>query len=68
MIIPPPRYEEPEVPVIAVTEHKEAARIRAYLDVPNWKCSACGAIMFGRCKFCAYCKFKLGVDTWKEKT
>lgn len=37
--------------------------IRWYINCPNWKCDKCGAVMFGRMKYCVYCKMRLGVET-----
>jgi hypothetical protein len=54
MIIPIPKYEEPD-PVVALYERYAPdmhERIRKFLDCPNWKCT-CGLTNFGRNKQCA---------------
>jgi len=53
MIIPPPKYEEPEVP-----ELSDAEWIRAYLNCVPWKCDKCGLTNFGRNEKCADCREK----------
>jgi rubrerythrin len=52
MIIPSPKYEEPEVSI----EERTDDWYRNYLAVPPWKCPACGLTNFGRNKHCASCK------------
>ena len=57
MLIPRPTQSEPEEP-----ELSGAAWIKWYLDVPNWQCVVCQAVMFGRMTYCVYCKVKFGKD------
>jgi uncharacterized OB-fold protein len=69
MIIPRPTYTEPapsDTPN-GVTEG-QAERIRQYMDCENWTCLKCGAVMFGRMKYCVYCKFKLNVLVLRGQT
>jgi hypothetical protein len=61
MLIPRPTQNEPEEP--DVSELSSGAYIKWYLDVPNWKCNVCHAVMFGRMTYCVYCKVRLGKDT-----
>jgi hypothetical protein len=35
-------------------------KIKLFMDCPDWKCPECACIVFGRCKECPYCKYKLG--------
>lgn len=58
--IPLPTYNEPDetVPPVIDSDESRNAWIRWYLDTPNWKCDACGSVMFGRVKYCIYCKWK----------
>jgi len=42
-------------------------RARIYADCLNWKCPECGCVVFGRCKTCPYCRFKLGKITERLK-
>ena len=65
MIIPPPRYEEPAV-VVPTTDTKRDEYIKWFLNVPSWKCTKCGAVMFGRMDYCVYCKMRLGIHTPRE--
>jgi hypothetical protein len=64
MLIPIPTHNEPD---LEQPQHKNDAErdryIRWYMDCPSWKCDKCGAVMFGRMKYCVYCKLRLGVDT-----
>lgn len=67
MIIPLPKYTEPEPTVgepasQSITEG-QAEWIKWYLDVPNWICPVCQATMFGRMKYCVYCKARFNRDT-----
>lgn len=57
MIIPLPNYykEEPDIPPPRKTDF---LKIREYLNCENWKCQKCGSVMFGRVKYCVYCKAK----------
>ena len=71
MLIPLPKYkEETADPKSEYTVHltpgeiqKEMDRVRKYLDVPNWTCEKCGAVMFGRMEHCVYCKVRLSTLT-----
>lgn len=45
-------------------------KTQIYMNCQSWKCSECGCVVFGRCKTCPYCRYKLGKitnrpDTWK---
>lgn len=70
LIKPPNDYGVPEPELIEDKPVEDAQkiwernrRITLYLDVKPWKCSECGAVMFGRMKYCVYCKLRLGKDT-----
>lgn len=59
MIIPIPKYNELEIP----SEDWTPEFALWFMDCPSWKCSKCGAVIFGRIKYCVYCKMVLHVDT-----
>ena len=63
MMIPIPQYNEPEKTEAQFHSEEEAIRMKAYLNVPSWKCTHCKATMFGRMTYCVYCKLRLGIDT-----
>lgn len=65
MLIPIPKYNEPEVSFKDEKELQDAAYIKWYLNVKHWECPKCGTTMFGRILYCVYCKLKLGIDTPK---
>ena len=56
MIIPLPKYYEPEVEL--TPNQASYKQVTDYLNVPNWKCQVCGSVMFGRVKSCVYCRYK----------
>jgi len=70
MIIPRPTYTEPEerAEVRVGVSESESERIRRYLDVPNWTCPKCEAVMFGRVKACVYCREALKTHTPRPST
>jgi len=37
--------------------------IRWRINVPPWKCPKCGCVVFGRAKYCGYCKMQLNTHT-----
>jgi hypothetical protein len=59
--IPQPELIEPNEDAQKIWERNR--RIEIYLNVKPWKCGECGATMFGRMKYCVYCKLRLGKDT-----
>lgn len=64
MLIPIPTKEETHKPVQPAVPNAEKDRWRAwYINCSNWRCPECGTNMFGRCMWCAYCKFRLHKDT-----
>lgn len=64
LIQPPDEYEEYVEPVSTPTGNVKPQRwYDWYLNVPSWKCAECGATMFGRVKYCVYCKQRLHKDT-----
>ncbi len=68
MLIPIPTNEElqPQPTPIGISR-VETERIKRYMDCPDWKCGACGAVMFGRCKECVYCRVRLNTHTPKPE-
>jgi len=56
MIIPIPTQNEPEPFESTVIVDANYERIKKFLDVPDWKCTLCGAVMFGRMEYCINCK------------
>jgi hypothetical protein len=64
LIQPPDEYEERVEPVSTPTGNIKPKRwYDWYLNVPNWICPECQATMFGRVKYCVYCKQRLHKDT-----
>lgn len=68
MIIPVPKYNEPELSFKDEKDLQDAAYIKWYLNVPSWVCTHCKATMFGRMEYCVYCKLRLGIDTPRPNT
>ena len=62
MLIPRPTHKEPEPEPVVITGPTKAFT-DWYLNVPNWTCKECSAVMFGRMKYCVYCKQRLGKET-----
>jgi hypothetical protein len=60
VLIPRPKFEEPEPPKVT---GPTKAFTDWYLNVPNWTCKECEAVMFGRMLYCIYCKQRLAKDT-----
>lgn len=60
MIIPRPTHIEETKELHDGPDHDY---VRWYISCKNWTCVKCGAVMFGRCKSCVYCKFRLGTHT-----
>jgi hypothetical protein len=61
LIAPPNDYGEKPVEEkteVAPCSWEEHRRIQLYLNVKPWKCPECGATMFGRMLYCAYCKIR----------
>lgn len=74
IITPPNDYGIPEPELIEdkpiLSEEQifwRNRRVAIFLNVPNWKCAECGATMFGRMKYCVYCKLRLGKHTPRPK-
>jgi|EndMetStandDraft_8_1072994.scaffolds.fasta_scaffold32728_4 predicted RNA-binding Zn-ribbon protein involved in translation (DUF1610 family) len=66
LITPPNDYGQPEPKeekVVTPCSWEEHRRITLYLNVKPWKCPDCGATMFGRMLYCAYCKLRLNKHT-----
>lgn len=64
LIQPPDEYEEYVEPVSTPTGNVKPQRwYDWYLNVPSWKCAECGTTMFGRVKYCVYCRQRLHKDT-----
>jgi len=64
MIIPRPTHKEEESEAANDTSIKPyiTQRFLDFWNVPDWKCQ-CGAVMFGRVKYCIYCKHRLNTHT-----
>jgi predicted RNA-binding Zn-ribbon protein involved in translation (DUF1610 family) len=60
MIIPVPTDNE-----LTIEQHEPNTHeyVRWYIDCTPWKCPECGSTVFGRCQFCAYCRYVLGKET-----
>lgn len=63
MLIPIPKYNEPELTYAQEHELQDATYIKWYLDVKHWTCPKCGATIFGRIIYCVVCKLRDGIDT-----
>jgi hypothetical protein len=60
MIIPRPTYTEQAK---ELNDGPDYDYVRWYISCKNWTCVKCGAVMFGRVKYCVYCKIRLGTHT-----
>jgi len=63
-LIPIPKREETDVsPRQIRTDEEIDDHIKEYWFVRDWKCPVCGAVIFGRCEECVYCRAKNSIHT-----
>ena len=66
MIIPLPHDNEPEQRKIDDEYTSEQLEwIGEFWRIPDWQCTVCNSVMFGRVSYCIYCKLRLGKHTPK---
>ena len=68
MIIPRPTYREAPVDEGSSYDSPSIEWVRWYQSAADWKCGKCGAVMFGRVKYCVYCKVRLSTHTPRPDT